>query len=249
MIIPDYTLDLIKDNIKLLLNFSDASNNSAYNDNNNNIVVRRLEKMKEGKVAKLARELVIRWNRVAIKYESPVDNVEAQFQQQSNNMTSTGMNPRDQCEKYKSNLNNIITHGKDKLVEGLKCFIEADINENVSMVISRQLLTEVRTILVKLEDSVSKALSHFTLEVVKPRMISFEDQVVAIRQHLADIYEWEQNRSEYKSPVNNVKEAVNNNDEPQPKIENVDVKEEEEETKAEKSWRHTVLRWLSVIKF
>ena len=150
-------------------------------------------------------------------------------------MTSTGMNPRDQCEKYKSNLNNIITHGKDKLVEGLKCFIEADINENVSMVISRQLLTEVRTILVKLEDSVSKALSHFTLEVVKPRMISFVDQVVAIRQHLADIYEWEQNRSEYKSPVNNVKEAVNNNDEPQPKIENVDVKEEEEETKAEKS--------------
>ena len=60
MIIPDYTLDLIKDNIKLLLNFSDTSNNSAYNDNNNNIVVRRLEKMKEGKVAKLARELVIR---------------------------------------------------------------------------------------------------------------------------------------------------------------------------------------------
>ena len=115
------------------------------------------------------------------------------------------------------------------LVEGLKCFIEAIVNENVSLVISRQLLTEVGTILVKLEDSVSKAVSHFTLKVVKPRMISFVDQVVAIRQHLADIYEWEQ------SPVNNVKEAVNNNDEPQPKIDNVDVKEEEEETKAEKS--------------
>ena len=81
----------------------------------------------------------------------------------------------------------------------------------------------------------SKALSQFTLEVVKPRMISFKDQVVAIRQHLADIYKWEQNRSEYESPVNNVKEAVNNNDEHQPKIDNVDVKEEEEETKAEKS--------------
>ena len=83
----------------------------------------------------------------------------------------------------------------------------------------------------------SKALSHFTLEVVKPRMISFEDKVVAIsiRQHLADIYKWEQNRSEYESPVNNVKEAVNNNDEPQLKIDNVDVKEEEEETKAEKT--------------
>ena len=150
-------------------------------------------------------------------------------------MTSSGMNLRDQCEKYKSNLDNILTHGEDELVEGLKCFIEAIINKNVSLVISRQLLTEVGTILVKLEDSVSKALSHFTLEVVKPRMISFKDQVVAIRQHLADIYKWEQNRSEYESPVNNVKEAVNNNDEPQPKIDNVDVKEEEEETKAEKS--------------
>ena len=45
------------------------------------IVVRRLEKMKEGKVAKLARGLVIRWKRVAIKYESPVGNVEAQFRE------------------------------------------------------------------------------------------------------------------------------------------------------------------------
>ena len=151
MIVPDYTLDQIKDNIKLLLNFSNTSNNSDCN--NNNIVVRRLEKMKEGKVAKLARELVIRWNRVAIKYESPVDNVEAQFQQQLNNKTSTGMNPRDQCEKYKSILDNILTHGEDELVEGLKCFIEAIINENVSLVISRQVLTEVRTILVELEDS------------------------------------------------------------------------------------------------
>ena len=30
----------------------------------------------------------------------------------------------------------------------------------------------------QLEDSVSKAVSHFTLEVVQPRVISFEDQVL-----------------------------------------------------------------------
>ena len=193
------------------------------------IVVRRLEKMKEGKVTKMARNLVIKWKRVVIEYESPVDNLEAQFGQQLNIMTSSGMTHRDQCEKYKSILDNILTHGEDELVEGLKCFIEAIVNENVSLVISRQLLTEVGSILVKLEDSVSKVVSHFALEVVKPRMISFEDQVVAIRQHLADISKREQ------SPVNNVKEAVNNNDEPQPKIDNVDVKEEKEETKDEKS--------------
>ena len=189
-------------------------------------------------MAKLARELVIRWNRVAIKYESPVDNVEAQFQQQLNNMTSSGMHLRDQCEKYKSNLDNILTHGKDELVEGLKCFIEAIVNEKVSLDISRQLLTEVRTILVSLEDSVSKALSHFTLEVIQPRVISFEDQVVAIRQHLADIYKWEQNCSEYEPPAPNVEDAANNNDEPQPILDSddVDVKEEEkEDDKAEAS--------------
>ena len=50
------------------------------------IVVRRLEKMKEGKVAKMARNLVIKWKRVAIEHESPVDNLDVQFRQQLNNM-------------------------------------------------------------------------------------------------------------------------------------------------------------------
>ena len=91
-------------------------------------------------------------------------------------------------------LDSILTFGEDELVEGLKAFIEAIVNENVSLVISRQLLSEVKffslyhtfsnkifaqvgNTLTQLEDSVSKAVSHFTLEVVQPRVISFEDQV------------------------------------------------------------------------
>ena len=120
----------------------------------------------------------------------------AQFRQQLNNLTSSGGSHREVQEKYRSILDSILTHGEDELVEGLKTFIEAIVNENVSLVISRQLLSEVGATLVQLEDSVSKAVSHFTLEVVQPRVISFEDQVVAIRQHLADIYEQEQNWSE-----------------------------------------------------
>ena len=103
---------------------------------------------------------------------------------------------RDLSEKYRAILDNILTHGEDELVEGLKTFIEAIVNENVSLVISRQLLSEVGNTLAQLEDSVSKAVSHFTIEVVQPRVISFEDQVVTIRTHLADIYEREQNWSE-----------------------------------------------------
>lgn len=96
-------------------------------------------------------------------------------------------------EQYRMVLTNILALGEDDLVDGLKGFIDAIVNENVSLVISRQLLTEVAQHLVKVEDSISKAVSHYTLEVVQPRVISFEDQVGIIRQHLADIYEREQN--------------------------------------------------------
>ena len=76
---------------------------------------------------------------------------------------------RDLAEKYRQVLDSILTFGEDELVEGLKvgnrntdkqiqsldsrllktdpscrqAFIEAIVNENVSLVISRQLLSEV----------------------------------------------------------------------------------------------------------
>ena len=58
--------------------------------------------------------------------------------------------------------------------------------------ISRQILTDICVHLTKLSDEESKAISHFTLEKVQPRVISFEEQVASIRQHLAQIYEREQ---------------------------------------------------------
>ena len=102
----------------------------------------------------------------------------AQFGQQLNNLISSGGSHREVQEKYWFILDSILTHNEDKLIEALKTFIEAIANENVNLVISRQLLSEVGATLVQLEDSVS----HFTLEVVQPHVISFEDQLVAIRQ-------------------------------------------------------------------
>ena len=107
--------------------------------------------------------------------------------------TSAGGSHRDLAEKYKAVLDSILQLGEDELVDGLKAFIEAIVNENVSLVISRQLLSEVAMEMAKVEDSISKAVSHYTLDIVQPRVISFEDQVGLIRQHLADIYEKEQN--------------------------------------------------------
>lgn len=114
--------------------------------------------------------------------------------------TTTGPH-KDVLEKFREILHKILSLGEDELVEGLKTFIEAIVDENVSLVISRQLLTEISTILQTLEDSVSKAVSHYTLEKITPRVISFEEQVGSIRQHLADIYEREQNWKEAASTL------------------------------------------------
>nr|XP_020140856.1 COP9 signalosome complex subunit 4 [Microcebus murinus] len=51
------------------------------------------------------------------------------------------------------------------------------VNENVSLVISRQLLTDFCTHLPNLPDSTAKETYHFTLEKIQPRVISFEEQV------------------------------------------------------------------------
>lgn len=70
------------------------------------------------------------------------------------------------------------------------------VNEHVSLVISRQLLTDVGVKLAQLPDQMSKWISHFALDKVQPRVISFEEQVANIRQHLAQIYEREENWKE-----------------------------------------------------
>ena len=57
-------------------------------------------------------------------------------------------------------------------------------NENVSLVISRQILTEFCSYFCSLPDVVGKDVAHFTLDKVQPRVVSFEEQVViALRSH------------------------------------------------------------------
>ena len=58
-------------------------------------------------------------------------------------LSTGGASHRELGEKYRSILDSVLTWKETDLVEGLKAFIEAIINENVSLVISRQV--EVRT--------------------------------------------------------------------------------------------------------
>ncbi|KAJ1060927.1 hypothetical protein K5549_002214 [Capra hircus] len=107
-------------------------------------------------------------------------------------MNSSGSH-KDLAGKYRQILEKAIQLSGAEQLEALKAFVESKVvNENVSLVISRQLLTDFCTHLPNLPDSTAKEIYHFTLEKIQPRVISFEEQVASIRQHLASIYEKEE---------------------------------------------------------
>ncbi|CAH0392296.1 unnamed protein product [Bemisia tabaci] len=107
-------------------------------------------------------------------------------------LAGAGGSHKDQADKYRVILESLVKLPEDEIMEALKFFIETIVNESVSLVISRQILTEVSGQLANIPDSVSKVIAHYILEKVQPRVISFEEQVASVRQHLASIYEKEQ---------------------------------------------------------
>ncbi|XP_042188380.1 COP9 signalosome complex subunit 4 isoform X1 [Callorhinchus milii] len=106
-------------------------------------------------------------------------------------MNSSGSH-KDLAGKYRQILEKAMQLTGSEQLEALKAFVEAMVNENVSLVISRQLLTDFCSHLPNLPDGTAKEIYHFTLEKIQPRVISFEEQVASIRQHLASIYEKEE---------------------------------------------------------
>lgn len=100
---------------------------------------------------------------------------------------------KDQAEKFRLILENILKlDDSEGLVDGLRALIETIVHENVSLVISRQILSEISCHVPKLTDEMGKSVCSFALGKIQPRVISFEEQVASIRQHLADIFEREQ---------------------------------------------------------
>lgn len=99
---------------------------------------------------------------------------------------------KDQSDRYKEILEGILADQNERSKsENLMIYIESVINENVSLVISRQLLTDVANIIATLSPEISKELSNYALEKIQPRVVSFEDQVCILRKNLAVIYERE----------------------------------------------------------
>ena len=103
---------------------------------------------------------------------------------------SQGGNPREQGEKYREILGCIVSlESPEAQSELVRCYVDSIVNESVSLVISRQLLSEVAKVVSKMSPDLSQDLSKFMLDRVQPRVVSFEEQIVEIRHHLASLYE------------------------------------------------------------
>jgi len=108
-----------------------------------------------------------------------------------NELASQGRSQKDAIEKYRAQLAEVFQLVNPKFMEMLKLFLSIVLQENTSVVVARQLISDIATALPTLDDTTSKDISHHTLNSLQSRAISFEEQVVAIRQHLATVYEKE----------------------------------------------------------
>jgi len=109
-------------------------------------------------------------------------------------LSSQGGAQKDIVDQYRKLFSEIIDGSgtSSEMRDLIKMFIAAVCQESVSVVVSRPLITELAAHLTTFEQELAKDISHYTLDNLQSRAISFEDQVVAIRQHLATIYEKEQ---------------------------------------------------------
>lgn len=97
---------------------------------------------------------------------------------------------RRKIEQYKKVLATIIS-SSDTL--NAKCFIDHMVSDDVSLVVSRQLLLPFfAQDLGKLDPDAQKEIAHYALSKIQPRVVSFEEQVLVIREKLAELYESEE---------------------------------------------------------
>jgi len=124
---------------------------------------------------------VIYWARMAEKLRSTL-----------NELASQGRSQKDAIEKYRAQLAEVFKLVNPEFMEMLKLFLFIVLQENTSVVVARQLISDIATALSTLDEATSKEIAHYTLDNLQSRAISFEEQVVTIRQHLANVYEGEQ---------------------------------------------------------
>ncbi|KAH1121629.1 hypothetical protein J1N35_004789 [Gossypium stocksii] len=96
---------------------------------------------------------------------------------------------RQKIEQYKHILSTVFS--SNDIVQAKK-FIDHMLSDDVPLMVSRQLLQTFAHELGRLKPDAQKEISHYTLDQIQPRVVSFEEQVLFIREKLAELYESEQ---------------------------------------------------------
>ncbi|MQM13590.1 hypothetical protein Taro_046518 [Colocasia esculenta] len=98
---------------------------------------------------------------------------------------------RQKVEQYKAILASVFSPASADISQA-KRFIDHMVSDDVPLVVSRQLLQTFAQELGKLEPDAQKEIAHYALAQIQPRVVSFEEQVLIIREKLAELYESEQ---------------------------------------------------------
>ncbi|XP_030484030.1 COP9 signalosome complex subunit 4 isoform X1 [Cannabis sativa] len=96
---------------------------------------------------------------------------------------------RQKIEQYKHILSSVISSNDTTQA---KKFIDHMLSDDVPLVVSRQLLQTFAQELGGLQTDSQKEIAHYILAQIQPRVVSFEEQVLIIREKLAELYESEQ---------------------------------------------------------
>ncbi|CAM0871735.1 unnamed protein product [Alopecurus aequalis] len=98
---------------------------------------------------------------------------------------------RQKIEQYRQILASVLSSSPPDIAQA-KRFLNHMVSDEVPLVVSRQLLQTFAQELGKLEPDSQKEVAHYALTQIQPRVVSFEEQVVVIREKLAELYESEQ---------------------------------------------------------
>lgn len=101
---------------------------------------------------------------------------------------------RTKIQQYKDLLGQIISQNRP---EDFNAFVDHMVSEDTPLVISRQVLQTFAQALKDLPTpDLHKTVATYALSKLQPRVVAFEEQVSIIREHLADVYQEEENWAE-----------------------------------------------------
>lgn len=121
-----------------------------------------------------------------------------EVQKQLADIESSTTSQGDKGSAFSSLLSSIISSSPpEQLTPNLTVFIDTILSDNVGIVTSRPVLSEYVAAISNLPSAeIKKDVYVYTLEKIRPKIVSFEEQDCNIREALADIYEAEEENAE-----------------------------------------------------